>query len=120
MTTMAHEHVHSSGNYSTAQRKLIRPVPRNDTKQYTCIVATPYQFLLDNTIQSVPMDSRTNRAPKSTPQDEKHDMCAGADPWVGNTGHIPHPPPPTSQAQQLPSCTSDLPFVQKCIKYQMI
>ena len=30
------------------------------------------------------------------------------DPGVGNTGHIPPPP-----AQQLPSCTSDLPFVQK-------
>ena len=37
---------------------------------------------------------------------------SGADPGVGNTGHIP-PPPPPPQAQQLPSCTSDLPFVQK-------
>ena len=34
---------------------------------------------------------------------------SGADPGVGNTGHIP----PPLQAQQLPSCTSDLPFVQK-------
>ena len=42
-------------------------------------------------------------------------VITGADPGVGNTGHIPPPPNPV-----VPPCTSDLPFVQRMQKVHEI